>query len=158
MPGRPARPRPTRRRHLTQATLSAAAQASLAIWHRMIATHSMDELDGIVADEVVFHSPVAHTPYPGRAALRMVLETVNQVFQDFRYHRGFVGDDGRSVVLEFSARVDGKAVKAIDMIRFDANGRIDDFEVMVRPKSGLDALAAAMGARLAGQTSVLHGA
>lgn len=143
---------------MTQATLSAAAQASLAIWHRMIATHSMSDLDSIVADDVVFHSPVAHTPYPGRVALRMVLESVNQVFQDFRYHRTFVSDDGRSVVLEFSAKVDGKSVKAIDMIRFNDAGKIDDFEVMVRPKSGLDALAAAMGARLASQKSALQGA
>ncbi|MGO4331900.1 nuclear transport factor 2 family protein [Cupriavidus sp. 2TAF22] len=124
----------------------------------MIATHSMAELDSIVADDVVFHSPVAHTPYPGRVALRMVLETVNQVFQDFRYHRCFVSDDGHSVVLEFSAKVDGKSVKAIDMIRFNADGKIDDFEVMVRPKSGLDALAAAMGARLASQKAALQGA
>ncbi len=59
---------------------------------------------------------------------------------------------------DFSATVDGKSVKAIDMIRFNDAGKIDDFEVMVRPKSGLDALAAAMGARLASQKSVLQGA
>ncbi|AMR80468.1 nuclear transport factor 2 family protein [Cupriavidus nantongensis] len=135
-----------------------AAQASLDAWHQMIATHSMAGLDAIVADDVVFRSPVAHTPYPGRAAIALVLTTVNQVFQDFRYHRSFVSGDGHSVVLEFSASVDGKALKGIDMIRFDDAGRIAEFEVMVRPRSGLEALAAAMAARLASQKHLLTGA
>ncbi len=139
-------------------SLIPAAQRSLEIWHEMIATHTMDRLDGIVADDVVFRSPVAHTPYPGRAAIALVLTTVNEVFQDFRYHRSFVSDDGHSVVLEFSANVDGKALKGIDMIRFDAAGKIAEFEVMVRPKSGLEALGAAMAARLASRKDVLTGA
>jgi len=139
-------------------SLAPAAAQSLDTWHTMIATHNMDALDSIVADDVVFRSPVAHTPYPGRAAIGLVLATVNQVFEDFRYHRSFVGDDGHSVVLEFSAHIDGKALKGIDMIRFDAAGRIAEFEVMVRPLSGLQALGAAMGARLGDQKHVLRGA
>ncbi len=102
--------------------------------------------------------PVAHLPYPGRAAIVLVLTTVNQVFQEFRYHRSFVSEDGHSVVLEFSAQVDGKQLKGIDMIRFDAQGKIAEFEVMIRPLSGLQALGAAMGARLASQKQVLTGA
>lgn len=138
-------------------SLAPAAAQSLDTWHTMIATHDMGALDTIVADDVVFRSPVAHTPYPGRAAIGLVLRTVNEVFQDFRYHRSFVGDDGQSVVLEFSANVDGKALKGIDMIRFDTTGRIVEFEVMVRPLSGLQALGAAMGARLGDQKQVLRG-
>lgn len=140
------------------ASLIPAAQPSLAAWHEMIATHSMAGLDAIVADEVVFRSPVAHTPYPGRAAIALVLTTVNEVFRDFRYHRSFVSEDGHSIVLEFSASVDGKALKGIDMIRFDDQGKIVEFEVMVRPRTGLDALGAAMAARLASQKDVLTGA
>jgi hypothetical protein len=142
---------------VTTTNLIPAAQASLEAWHQMLANGSMAGLDAIVADEVVFRSPVAHTSYPGRAAIGLVLTTVNQVFQDFRYHRSFVSEDGHSVVLEFSAAVDGKALKGIDMIRFDDAGRIAEFEVMVRPRSGLEALAAAMGARLASQRDVLTG-
>lgn len=138
-------------------SLIPAAQRSLDLWHEMLATHSMARLDSIVADEVVFRSPVAHTPYPGRAAIALVLTTVNEVFQDFRYHRRFVSEDGHSVVLEFSANVDGKALKGIDMIRFDDAGKIAEFEVMVRPKSGLEALGAAMAARLASRKDVLTG-
>jgi len=55
----------------------------------------------------------------------------------------------RRLVLEFSANVNGKALKGIDLIQFDAQGLITEFEVMVRPLSGLQALGAEMGARLA---------
>ncbi len=72
-----------------------------------------------------------------------------QVFKDFTYHRTLVSDDGLNVVLEFSATVGDKQLKGIDMIRFDEDGKIVDFEVMVRPMSGLQALGAEMGARLA---------
>jgi hypothetical protein len=73
---------------------------------------------------------------------------VIQVLKDFTYHRQLVSDDGLNVVLEFSARVGEKKLKGIDLIRFDEQGRIVEFEVMVRPLSGLQALGAEMGARL----------
>jgi len=60
-----------------------------------------------------------------------------------------VSEDGQSVVLEFSARVGDRGLKGIDLIAFDADGLITDFEVMVRPLNGLQALGAEMGARLA---------
>jgi len=137
--------------------LSDAAQRTLAAWHQIVARNAMEELDPLLSDEIVFRSPVAHTPYPGRAAIKLVLKTVNTVFQDFRYHRSFVSDDGQSIVLEFSANVNGKALKGIDMLRLDAHGKIEEFEVMVRPMSGLQALAAEMGARLAASGAMLAG-
>jgi 2,4-dienoyl-CoA reductase (NADPH2) len=82
-------------------------------------------------------------------AVNLILTTVLQVFKDFTYHRTLVSDDGLNVVLEFSATVADKQLKGIDMIRFDEDGKIVDFEVMVRPMSGLQALGAEMGARLA---------
>ncbi|MGE6494971.1 nuclear transport factor 2 family protein [Cupriavidus metallidurans] len=117
----------------------------------------MEELDPLLSDSIVFRSPVAHTPYPGRAAIKLVLKTVNTVFKNFTYHRTFATADGLGVVLEFSAEVDGKALKGIDMLRFDQAGKIEEFEVMVRPMSGLQALGAAMGAKLASQKQVLAG-
>ena len=92
---------------------------------------------------------MAFTPYASAPALVLVLTTVTQVFEDFVYHRQLASDDGLDVVLEFSARVGDKKLKGIDFIRFDAQGRIVDFEVMVRPLSGLQALGAEMGRRLA---------
>lgn len=137
--------------------LSDAAQRTLATWHDLLERNAMEDLDALLSDKVVFRSPVAHTPYPGKAAIKLVLKTVNTVFQNFHYHRSFVSEDGHSVVLEFSAEVDGKAIKGIDMVRFDEDGRIEEFEVMVRPMSGLQALAAQMAAKLAPAHATLTG-
>jgi hypothetical protein len=137
--------------------LSDAAQRTLATWHHILERNAMEELDPLLSERIVFRSPVAHTPYPGKAAIRLVLKTVNTVFENFRYHRSFVSEDGRSIVLEFSAEIGGKALKGIDMLRFDDQGLIEEFEVMVRPMSGLQALAAKMGAQLASATATLKG-
>ncbi|WP_247535441.1 nuclear transport factor 2 family protein [Ralstonia pseudosolanacearum] len=137
------------------AALAAPARATLEAWHVMLASGNMDALDTLFAKDVVFRSPVAHTPYPGRNAAALLLRTVATVFEAFRYHRGFATDDGASVVLEFSAAVAGKSLKGVDLIRFDADGKIIEFEVMVRPASGLQALGAAMGAKLGDQVGRL---
>ena len=134
---------------VTQTPVPAAVAKSLAVWHDILSRNAMEELDPILADEIVFRSPVAFTPYPGRAAIKLILKTVNTVFSDFEYHRTFFSEDGLSVTLEFSAKVGDKQLKGIDMIRIDDDGRIVDFEVMVRPKSGLEALATQMAERLA---------
>jgi hypothetical protein len=151
-------PKATRKETAMQVTqLSDAAQRTLATWHELLERNAMEELDALLSDHVVFRSPVAHTPYPGKAAIKLVLKTVNTVFQNFQYHRSFVSEDGRSIVLEFSAEVSGKALKGIDMVRFDDQGRIEEFEVMVRPMSGLQALAAQMAAQLAPAYATLTG-
>lgn len=138
-------------------TLSDAARQTLDTWHQLLEHNAMEELDPLLSDDIVFRSPVAHTPYPGREAIKLVLKTVNTVFQNFRYHRFFVSDDGNSAILEFSAEVEGKALKGIDMLRFDADGKISEFEVLVRPLSGVQALSEAMGRRLAAHKAVLTG-
>ena len=77
------------------------------------------------------------------------MTNVIQVFENFTYHREFYLQDGCNVVLEFSANVGDKKLKGIDMIQFNTQGQIVDFEVMIRPKSGLEALAVQMGQRMA---------
>ena len=137
--------------------LSPAAQQTLAAWHKILERNAMEELDPLLSDAIVFRSPVAHRPYPGREAIKLVLKNVNMVFQEFTYHRSFVSEDGNSVVLEFSAHVNGKQLKGIDMLRFDAQGKIVEFEVMVRPLSGLQALGEEMAKRMAPHAAVLYG-
>lgn len=122
--------------------------ATLGRWHAMVETKDLSALREILAEDVVFRSPVAHKPYPGADIVQVILSTVITVFEDFTYHRTLVSEDSRSVVLEFSATVSGRQLKGIDLIRIDDDGRIVDFEVMVRPRSGLEALAAQMGERL----------
>lgn len=116
---------------------------------RLIARRDLSGLPRLLHPDAVFRSPMAHKPYAGAPVVSMILNTVLTVFEDFAYHRQLASADGRSVVLEFSARVGERELKGIDMIRFDDDGRIVDFEVMVRPMSGLQALGEEMGRRLA---------
>jgi len=129
-------------------TLETTKQA-LAIWHEMINTGDMSGLDDLLAEDVVFRSPVAYKPYEGKQVVFFILTNVIQVFENFTYHRKFYTEEGENVVLEFSANVSGKSLKGIDMVRFNEQGKIIDFEVMIRPMSGLAALAEQMGARFA---------
>ena len=118
-------------------------------WHTMLQNSDMSILSELLADNVVFRSPVAYQPYVGKQVVFFILTNVIQVFENFTYHREFYTEDGENVVLEFSANVSGKLLKGIDMIRFNEQGKIIDFEVMIRPMSGLAALAEQMGARFA---------
>ena len=129
--------------------LTPAAAASLKQWYTMAAQGDLSELGSILHPKAVFRSPMAHTPYPGAQVVQFILGTVIKVFEDFVYHRELVSADGLSVMLEFSAKVDGKDLKGIDLVQFDADGKIVDFEVMVRPLSGLQALGEEMGKRVA---------
>ncbi|WP_067699577.1 nuclear transport factor 2 family protein [Nocardia jejuensis] len=104
-------------------------------------------IQALLADDVVFTSPVAFKPYPGKAITAAILRTVIQVFQDFRYVREIGADGGRDHALIFEATVDGKFVNGCDFLHFDDEGKIDEFTVMVRPLSAANALAAAMGER-----------
>ncbi|MBW7834642.1 MAG: FAD-dependent oxidoreductase [Simplicispira suum] len=131
---------------------------SMAKWHAMIAEANLAELPSILHPKAVFRSPMAHTPYPSAQAVQLILGTVVKVFEDFSYHRELASADGKSVVLEFSAKVNGKELKGIDMIAFDDEGKIVDFEVMVRPMSGLQALGDEMAKRLAPYLAAMKGA
>jgi len=125
--------------------VSPAAAASLAKWHDMIAKADLADLESIVAEDAVFRSPVANTPYPGKKVVCIVLRGAMTVFRNFVYHRELF-DDENSVCLEFSARVGDKELKGIDLVKFDASGKIVEFEVMVRPLTGVMALGEAMKA------------
>jgi len=130
-------------------TLQGPVAASLKLWYQMMAENNLSELSTILHRKAVFRSPMAHTPYPSAQAVQVILTNVAQVFENFKYHRELASADGLSVVLEFSAQVNGKDLKGIDLVQFDAEGKITDFEVMVRPMSGLQALGDEMGKRLA---------
>ncbi|HEV8691947.1 MAG TPA: nuclear transport factor 2 family protein [Ideonella sp.] len=130
------------------AHLHPAAAKSLDAWHTLVERKDLDALEAIVHPEAVFRSPMAFNPYGPAPALLLALRTVITIFQGFTYHRQFASGDGLNVVLEFSATVDDKQLKGIDMIRFDEHGRIVEFEVMIRPLNALQALGAQMGARL----------
>ena len=127
--------------------LSPAASATLAEWHRIIESQNFAALPSISAADVLFRSPAFFKPYPGPEAFKVVISAVSTVFEDFKYHRKFTTDDGASALLEFSARIGDIQLKGIDMIRFDATGKIAEFEVMIRPGNALMALGKLMSER-----------
>ncbi len=126
-----------------------AVNATLEQWHDMIASKSLKALPDLLDAKAVFRSPMAYKPYEGAQMVNVILNTVIQVFENFAYHRQLVSADGQSAVLEFSATVGDRQLKGIDMVQFNAEGKIVDFEVMIRPMSGLQALGDEMGKRLA---------
>ena len=134
---------------MSELNLTPTAAKTLQRWHAMLANRDLKALPDLLAPDAVFRSPMAHTPYPGAPVVSMILNTVINVFEYFTYHRELATGDGLSVVLEFSARVGDKQLKGIDLIRFNEQGQIIEFEVMIRPLSGLQALGEEMGRRLA---------
>ena len=106
---------------------------TLAAWHALIATHNPAGLDALLADDVVFHSPVVHTPQAGRALTRRTLAAAFEVFfnPSFRYVRELAG--ARDAVLEFEVEIDAIRVNGVDMIKWGDDGRITEFKVMLRP-------------------------
>lgn len=110
----------------------------LAAWHRYMQSNDPGQLEELVADDAVFHSPVVHTPQVGRDKVLMYLTAAGQVFGNgtFRYVRELV--DGPEACLEFACEMDGITVNGIDLIRFDLEGRIVDFKVMVRPLKAIN--------------------
>jgi hypothetical protein len=112
-----------------------------------MASSEIDTALDLLADDVVFHSPVAHKPYHGRETVEAILRAVAVVFEDFSYGPRYDGPDGH--VLSFSARVGDRALQGIDMLRIDDQGRIVEFTVMVRPLSAAKALQEKMAAMLA---------
>ncbi|MCX4431514.1 MULTISPECIES: nuclear transport factor 2 family protein [Streptomyces] len=104
-------------------------------------------IEEMLADDVVFTSPVAFKPYPGKAITAAILRGVSRVFTDFRYVREIAGADGRDHALVFTAKVGDKELNGCDFLHFDEDGRIDDLMVMVRPLSAAHALSEAMGAQ-----------
>ncbi|MEU8764567.1 nuclear transport factor 2 family protein [Streptomyces sp. NPDC048659] len=102
-------------------------------------------IEALLADDVVFTSPVAFTPYPGKAITAAILRGVLRVFEDFAYVREIGEPGARDHALVFTATVGGRTVQGCDFLHLDENGLIDDLTVMVRPLSAAHALAEAMG-------------
>ncbi|MFJ9865789.1 nuclear transport factor 2 family protein [Streptomyces sp. NPDC101165] len=104
-------------------------------------------VEALLADDVVFTSPAVFKPYPGKAITTAILRGVFQVFEDFRYVREIGAPDASDHALVFTARVGDRELTGCDFLHVNEDGLIDDFMVMVRPLSGAQALAEAMGAR-----------
>ena len=100
----------------------------------------------LLADDVVFRSPAVFKPYEGRETVETILSTVFGVFEDFHYTDELAGDGVDALI--FAAHIGDRQLQGLDLIRTDAEGRIAEFTVMIRPASGLMALAEKMGPAL----------
>jgi hypothetical protein len=102
----------------------------------------------LMTDDVVFRSPVVFKPYQGRDAVAMLLGAVARVFEDFRYEREIGAPDASDHALVFRAHVGDRELEGCDFLHTNEQGLIDELCVMVRPMSGVHALADAMKAQL----------
>ncbi|MEE8165768.1 MAG: nuclear transport factor 2 family protein [Myxococcota bacterium] len=135
-------------------------------WHRLVRKMSSEALDEVLAEDVVFHSPIVHTPQEGRALTKLYLMAAFNVLpgQDssdapdqetkeaektqskFAYVREVVGE--KDAVLEFQTEIDGITVNGVDMIRWNDDGKIIDFKVMIRPLKAIQKIHGQMAAML----------
>jgi SnoaL-like domain len=122
--------------------------ATVDTWHELVRTRNVKGLDTLLAEDVVFHSPVVHTPQVGKALTARYLAAAFQVFfnESFRYVREIVG--ARDAALEFQVEIEGIAVNGIDLIRWNEAGRIVEFKVMIRPLKAINLIHQQMAAML----------
>lgn len=124
------------------------AKEGLAAWHKVIGQGDSSGLDDLLAEEVVFHSPVVHTPQEGKFITKMYLTAASEVLggEGFEYIREVV--DGPNAILEFRNEIDGITINGVDMIQFNEAGQIVEFKVMVRPLKAIQKIHQKMGEML----------
>ncbi len=121
---------------------------TLATWHKILEEKDAAGLDSLLADNVVFHSPVVHTPQAGKEITKLYLSAALYVFNNghFKYLREITS--GRDAVLEFCTEIDGIYINGVDMITWGEDGRITEFKVMIRPLKAIQIIHKMMGEML----------
>jgi ketosteroid isomerase-like protein len=121
---------------------------TIATWHTLVENRDAKALEDILADNVVFHSPVVHTPQAGKPIttlyLTAALHTLNN--DTFKYLREVI--QGNNAVLEFQTVIEGITINGVDMITWDVDGKITDFKVMLRPLKAVNLVHRMMGEML----------
>jgi hypothetical protein len=118
------------------------AKSALEKWHTFFKTQNVKILDELLAEDVVFYSPVVWTPQKGKMTTKAYLLAAAHVFlngdQDFNYIREVVND--KHIILEFETVLDGITINGVDMIEINDSGKIQSFKVMVRPLKAVNKL------------------
>lgn len=124
------------------------SSSPIETWHRLVTERDVRGLDALLADDAVFYSPVVHTPQVGKAITKAYLAAAFSVFfnPSFRYVRELTGE--RDAVLEFQVELDGISVNGVDMIKWNEEGRITEFKVMLRPLKAVNLIHQKMRAML----------
>ena len=122
--------------------------STVATWHELVRSRNAKGLNALLADNVVFYSPVVHTPQVGKAITLRYLSAAFHVFfnESFRYVRELAGP--HDAVLEFQVEIDGISVNGVDMLSWNEEGEIVEFKVLIRPLKALNLIHQKMGAML----------
>ncbi len=122
---------------------------ALIAWHQIVADRSPRRLATLLADDVVFFSPIVHTPQVGKPITTQYLTAALHVFGNdtFRYVREVVGE--HDAVLEFMVEIEGVSVNGVDMIKWNDAGQVVEFKVMLRPLKAVNLIHQKMAAMLA---------
>lgn len=120
----------------------------LSQWHQLVHTQDPSGLDALLADDVVFHSPVVHTPQVGKTLTTTYLTAAFHVLfnHSFEYVREI--SDANQAVLEFQVEIDGIQVNGVDMLKWNLAGQLTEFKVMLRPLRAINLIHQKMGERL----------
>ncbi len=121
---------------------------TIAAWHKLVKERDAAGLDNILAENVVFHSPVVHTPQAGKPITTLYLTAALHVLNNdtFQYLREVIS--GNNAVLEFLTVIDGISINGVDMITWGEDGRITEFKVMIRPLKAINLIHKMMGEML----------
>ena len=124
------------------------SRENLQRWYDFVEKHDEQALADMLADDVVFHSPVVHTPQEGKAITFAYLSAAGKVLggDSFRYVNEFVSENG--AVIEFMTEIDGIKIDGIDMITWNVDDKITEFKVMVRPLKAVNKVHEMMGRML----------
>jgi hypothetical protein len=123
--------------------------SAIAGWEKVVETRDFGLLDALLADDVMFESPIVHTPQVGRAVTKTYLIAAVRALSnpEFRFVGRWFAE--QSAVLELVTMIDGVTVNGVDIIGWNSEDRINRFKVMIRPLKAIDAVQLAMGRQLA---------
>lgn len=117
-------------------------------WHKILESRDTSQLNEILADDVVLHSPVVHSLIEGKKMVSLYLHAAFHTFLNESFHYVRKLDSKPHHVLEFQVEIDGIFVNGVDMITFNDEGKIIDFKVMVRPLKAMNLIHRNMGKML----------
>jgi hypothetical protein len=120
--------------------------SSASSFRAAVESGDIDAAEALFAQDIVFHSPATFHPFVGRETVTALLRIVAETFEDFRYTDELEVDGAQALI--FRAAIDGREIEGLDLLRFDGDGLIADFTVMLRPLSGLVPFAQAMGEKV----------
>lgn len=122
--------------------------AAIAKWHAIVAQKDVAALDGVLAEDARFLSPIVHRPQIGKPLVRKYLAAALDVLgnETFTYRNEWIGEN--SAVLEFEAMIDGISINGIDLIAWNSDQKITEFKVMIRPLKAINLIHQLMGAKL----------